>query len=190
VKIRMSDRADFQLGLAAVEKKALAQHLASHTARAGALCRHAADDPRACEWRAGNRQSAFSTLPIAIQNANLDDLRVIAHEFQGGDARLLLAGIHGGCRDGPDQENRRFKGKVVAINAGGGAVDIAIRTMAAPARPRSQPRLRHRGAPLPTMAACCRKEADLIRPCRRSQFDRPLRRHRPAAVRQQRTFMA
>src|SRR6266852_1380358 len=61
---------------------------------------------------------AFSTLPIAIQNAGLDDLRVIADELQDGVAGyysqeyMVLA-------DGPIRRIEDLKGKVVAINAGG-----------------------------------------------------------------------
>ena len=59
---------------------------------------------------------AFSTLPIAIQNANLDDLRVIADEFQDGvpgyysQEYMVLS-------DGPIKKIEDLKGKVVAINA-------------------------------------------------------------------------
>src|SRR5216683_4485779 len=71
---------------------------------------------------------AFSTLPIAIQNANLDDLRVIADEFQDGvpgyysQEYMVLA-------DGPIKKIEDLKGKVVATVAAGAAVDVAIRTM-------------------------------------------------------------
>jgi NitT/TauT family transport system substrate-binding protein len=71
---------------------------------------------------------AFSTLPIAIQNANLDDLRVIADEFQDGvpgyysQEYMVLT-------DGPIKKVEDLKGKVVAINAAGSAVDVATRTM-------------------------------------------------------------
>src|ERR1041384_4439798 len=119
---------------------------------------------------------AFSTLPIAIQNANLDDLRVIADEFQDGvpgyysQEYLVLS-------DGPIKKIEDLKGKVVAINAGGSAVDIAIRTM-----------LRRHGleekrdyvmleAPLPTMrAVLAEKKADLIPVVPPFAFDPALRR--------------
>jgi ABC-type nitrate/sulfonate/bicarbonate transport systems, periplasmic components len=105
---------------------------------------------------------AFSTLPIAIQNANLDDLRVIADELQDGvpgyysQEYMVLT-------DGPIKKIEDLKGKVVATVAAGAAVDVAIRAM-----------LRKHGledkrdyvmveAPLPTMRAMLAdKKVDLI----------------------------
>src|SRR5262247_3001597 len=52
---------------------------------------------------------AYSTLAIAIQNAGMDDLRVIA--------------------DGPIKKAEDLKRKVVATNAAGSAVDVASRAM-------------------------------------------------------------
>src|SRR5258707_6071453 len=71
---------------------------------------------------------AFSTLPIAIQNAGLDDLRVIADELQDGvdgyysQEYMVLA-------EGPIRKIEDLKGKVVATVAAGAAVDVAMRTM-------------------------------------------------------------
>jgi len=71
---------------------------------------------------------AFSTLPIAITNAGLDDMRVIADEFQDGapgyrdDTYDVLA-------DGPIKKIEDLKGKVVATNAIGSGVDVAMRAM-------------------------------------------------------------
>jgi len=105
---------------------------------------------------------AFSTLPIAIQNAGLDDLRVIADELQDGvpgyysQEYMVLA-------DGPIRSIEDLKGKVVATVAAGAAVDVAMRTM-----------LRRHGledrrdytmveAPLPTMRAMLAdRKVDLI----------------------------
>jgi sulfonate transport system substrate-binding protein len=105
---------------------------------------------------------AFSTLPIAIQNAGLEDLRVIADELQDGvdgyysQEYMVLA-------DGPIKKIEDLKGKVVATVAAGAAVDVAMRTM-----------LRKHGledkrdyamieAPLPTMRAMLAdKKADLV----------------------------
>src|SRR6202521_5826472 len=105
---------------------------------------------------------AFSTLPIAIQNAGLDDLRVIADELQDGvegyysQEYMVLA-------DGPIKKIEDLKGKVVATVAAGAAVDVAMRTM-----------LRKHGledkrdyamveAPLPTMRAMLAdKKVDLV----------------------------
>jgi NitT/TauT family transport system substrate-binding protein len=105
---------------------------------------------------------AFSTLPIAIQNAGLDDLRVIADELQDGvddyysQEYMVLAA-------GPIKKIEDLKGKVVATVAAGAAVDVAMRTM-----------LRRHGledkrdyamveAPLPTMRAMLAdRKADLV----------------------------
>jgi sulfonate transport system substrate-binding protein len=71
---------------------------------------------------------AYSTLAIAIQNAGMDDLRVIADEFRDGvegyysQEYMVLA-------DGPIRKAEDLKGKVVATNAMGSAVDVASRAM-------------------------------------------------------------
>jgi sulfonate transport system substrate-binding protein len=71
---------------------------------------------------------AFSTLPIAIQNAGMEDLRIIADEIQDGvpgyysQEYMVLA-------DGPIKKVEDLKGKIVASLGAGSAVDIAIRSM-------------------------------------------------------------
>ena len=67
---------------------------------------------------------AYSTLGIAVENACLDDMRVIADEFQDGvddyysEEYMVL-------KDGPIQKVEDLKGRVVATNAAGSAVDTA-----------------------------------------------------------------
>jgi len=119
---------------------------------------------------------AFSTLPIAIENANLDDLRVIADELQDGvpgyyTQEYMVAS------DGPIKKVEDLKGKVVATVAAGAAVDVAIRAM-----------LRRHGlepnrdyvmveAPLPAMRAMLAdKKVDLIPVVPPFAFDPALRR--------------
>jgi len=105
---------------------------------------------------------AYSTFPIAVQNAGLEDLRVIADEFQDGvpgyytNQFFVLA-------DGPVKKVEDLKGKAIMTNAAGSAVDIAMRAM-----------LRKHGledkrdytmveAPFPTMKAMLsEKKVDLI----------------------------
>jgi NitT/TauT family transport system substrate-binding protein len=105
---------------------------------------------------------AYSTLPIAILNAGMDDIRVVADEFQDGapgyrvDDYQVLA-------DGPIKKVEDLKGKVLATNAMGSGVDVALRAM-----------LRKRGleanrdytvveAPFPGMRAMlAEKKVDLI----------------------------
>jgi NitT/TauT family transport system substrate-binding protein len=119
---------------------------------------------------------AYSTLPIAIHNAGLDDLRVIADELQDGvpgyysQEYMVLT-------DGPIKKVEDLKGKVVGTVAAGAAVDVAMRTM-----------LRRHGledkrdyvmleAPLPTMRAMLsEKKADLIPTVPPFAFDPELRR--------------
>jgi sulfonate transport system substrate-binding protein len=105
---------------------------------------------------------AFSSFGLAIQNAHMDDLRVISDEIQDG-----VPG-HGSnefmvLKDGPVKTVADLKGKVLATNAMGSAVDIAMRAM-----------LRKNGleankdytiveAPFPAMrAVLSEKKADLI----------------------------
>ena len=71
---------------------------------------------------------AYPTFPIAVQNAGMSDLRVISDEFQDGNPGyfsnqfVVLA-------DGPIKKVEDLKGKVIASNAAGSAVDIAMRAM-------------------------------------------------------------
>jgi NitT/TauT family transport system substrate-binding protein len=71
---------------------------------------------------------AYSTLGIAIENAGLSDLRVVADEFQDG-----VAGYYSQeymvLKDSPIQKVEDLKGKVVATNAAGSAVDVAMKAM-------------------------------------------------------------
>lgn len=71
---------------------------------------------------------AFSTLPIAIQNAGLGDLRVIADELQDG-VPGYYSQEYMTFADGPIKKIEDLKGKVVATVAPGAAVDVAMRTM-------------------------------------------------------------
>jgi sulfonate transport system substrate-binding protein len=71
---------------------------------------------------------AYSTLGIAIENAGLDDLRVICDEFQDG-----VPGYYSQeymvLKDSPIQKIEDLKGKVLATNAEGSAVDVAMKAM-------------------------------------------------------------
>ncbi len=71
---------------------------------------------------------AYSTLGIAVENAGLDDLRVISDEFQDG-----VPGYYSQeymvLKDGPIHKVEDLKGKVVATNAEGSAVDVAMKAM-------------------------------------------------------------
>ncbi|HEV3396928.1 MAG TPA: ABC transporter substrate-binding protein [Xanthobacteraceae bacterium] len=71
---------------------------------------------------------AYSSLALAIENAGMDDLRVIGDDFQDG------VGDHYSTeyfvlKDGPIKTVEDLKGQVLATNAAGSAVDIAMRAM-------------------------------------------------------------
>ena len=71
---------------------------------------------------------AYSTLGIAIGNAGLDDLRVISDEFQDG-----VQGYYSQefmvLKDSPIRKVEDIKGKIVATNAAGSAVDVSMKAM-------------------------------------------------------------
>ena len=112
-----------------LEKKDLAKHLGkSYTLEP---VRFAGTPPMVTALANGELEVAnlaYSTLAIAIQNAGMDDLRIIADEFRDGvpgyysQEYMVLA-------DGPIKKVEDLKGKVVMTNAAGSAVDIAMRAM-------------------------------------------------------------
>jgi sulfonate transport system substrate-binding protein len=71
---------------------------------------------------------AYSTLGLAVQNAGMTDLRIIADEIQDGApgyyTNKFLVPNDSGIKTMAD-----LKGKVIATNAAGSAVDIAVRAM-------------------------------------------------------------
>ena len=73
---------------------------------------------------------AYSTVAIGIANAGMDDLRVIADGFQDG-----VSGYHTNGyfvrNDGPIKKVEDLKGKIIATNQRGSAVDMAVRAMLA-----------------------------------------------------------
>ena len=71
---------------------------------------------------------AFSTLPIAIENAGMDDIRVISDDFQDG-VDDYASNDYEVLADGPIKKLEDLKGKVVATNAAGSGVDVAMRAM-------------------------------------------------------------
>jgi sulfonate transport system substrate-binding protein len=73
---------------------------------------------------------AYSTFALGIENAGMDDLRVIADTFQDG-----VPGYHTNDfvvrKDSPIHSVEDLKGKILATNQTGSAVDIALRAMLA-----------------------------------------------------------
>jgi sulfonate transport system substrate-binding protein len=105
---------------------------------------------------------AFSSFGLAIQNAHLDDLRAICDEIQDG-----VPG-HGSnefmvLKDGPVKTVADLKGKVLATNAMGSAVDIAMRAMLRKSGLEANKDYTIVEAPFPAMRAMLGdKKADLI----------------------------
>lgn len=70
----------------------------------------------------------FSTFSVAIENARMNDLRVIADEVElgvkgyGGTSFMVL-------KNGPVKDIADLKGKVLATNAIGGALDMVAKAM-------------------------------------------------------------
>jgi sulfonate transport system substrate-binding protein len=71
---------------------------------------------------------SYSTIPNAVQNAGLTDLRIIADEFQDG-----VEGYYTNQfmvrKDSSIRSIADLKGKIVATNGAGSPVDIALRSM-------------------------------------------------------------
>jgi ABC-type nitrate/sulfonate/bicarbonate transport system substrate-binding protein len=71
---------------------------------------------------------AYSTLGIAVENAGLDDMRVVADEFQDG-VDDYYSEEYMVRNDSAIQKVEDLKGRVVATNAAGSAVDVAMKAM-------------------------------------------------------------
>jgi ABC-type nitrate/sulfonate/bicarbonate transport system substrate-binding protein len=71
---------------------------------------------------------AYSSFPIAVVNAGLSDLQVIADEFQEG-VPGYYTDKYWVRKDSGINKVEDLKGKVAGTNAGGSAVDVAIRAM-------------------------------------------------------------
>jgi len=69
---------------------------------------------------------AYSSLAIAIENAGLDDIRVIADEFQDGVPGYYSTKFYV-RKDSGIGKIEDIKGKIVGTNGGGSAVDVALR---------------------------------------------------------------
>ena len=105
---------------------------------------------------------AFSTIALAIQNANMQDLRVISDEFQDG-----VPGYHTNTfivlKDSPIKKAEDLKGKIIATNGGGSAVDIAMRAMLRKVKLDDKKDVTWVESPLPNMGAfLMEKKADHV----------------------------
>ena len=130
VKIRMSWVAPIaNWGSIVLEKKDLAQHMGkSYTLEAI----HYPGTPQMITAIANNELEvaslAYSSLAIAIENAGLDDIRVIADEFQDGVPGYYSEQFYV-RKDSGINKVEDLKGKVIGTNGGGSAVDVAMRAM-------------------------------------------------------------
>ena len=105
---------------------------------------------------------AYSTLGIAIQNAGLDDLRVIADEFRDGQPGYYTQEYFV-LKDGPIKSVKDLKGKIVATNAAGSAVDVATRAMLRKSGLEDKRDYTVIEAPFPTMRAMLgEKKVDIV----------------------------
>ena len=105
---------------------------------------------------------AYSSLAIAIENAGLDDIRVIADEFQDGVPGYFSEQFYV-RKDSGINKVEDLKGKVIATNGGGSAVDVAMRAMLKKHGLEEKRDYTMIEAPLPTMAAVLSdKKADLV----------------------------
>ena len=144
-------------------KKDLAQHLGkSYTLETV----HFAGTPPLITALANNELEVadltYPTLPLAIQNAGLDDLRIIADEFQDGNPGYY-SNEYMVAKDGPVKTVDDLKGKVLATNVAGSAVDVAMRAMLRKHKLEDKRDYTVIEAPFPTMAAMLgQKKADLI----------------------------
>jgi NitT/TauT family transport system substrate-binding protein len=164
VKIRMSWVAPVaNWASILLEKKDLAQHMGkSYTLEAARY----QGTPQMITAIANNELEvsnlAYSSLAIAIENAGLDDLRVIADEFQDGVAGYYSSQYYV-RKDSGINKVEDLKGKVIGTNGGGSAIDIAIRAMLHKHGLEEKRDYTMLEGPLPAMPAMLlEKKADLI----------------------------
>lgn len=69
---------------------------------------------------------AYSSFALAVENAKMDDLRAFADDIQGNVPGYFMDGFLV-RKDSPFKTIEDLKGKVLATNGVGGAVDIALR---------------------------------------------------------------
>ena len=119
---------------------------------------------------------AYSTLPIAVENAGMDDMRVISENFEDGypgyysNEYEVLAG-------GAIHKIEDLKGKVVATNAAGSAVDVAMRALLHQHGLEANRDYTIIEAPFPAMRAMlAEKKADLIPAVPPFSFDPELKK--------------
>jgi sulfonate transport system substrate-binding protein len=105
---------------------------------------------------------SYSSFALAVENAGMRDLRVIADDFQGNvpghfsEGYLVL-------NDSPIKSIEDLRGKVLATNGAGGAIDIALRAMLRRYKMEDKRDYTIVEAPLPAMKAMLvERKVDLI----------------------------
>jgi ABC-type nitrate/sulfonate/bicarbonate transport system substrate-binding protein len=120
---------------------------------------------------------AFSSFALAIQNAGLDDLRIVGDQFKDG-VEGHFSNQYYVLKDSPVQKVADLKGKIVATNAAGSAVDIAMRAMLRKSGLEDKRDYTVVEAPFPTMKAMLmQKKADLATFVPPFAFDPELRQN-------------
>jgi len=164
VKIRMGWVAPIaNWGSIVLEKKDLAQHMGkSYTLETIRF----QGTPQMITAIANNELEisnlAYSSLAIAIENAGLDDIRVIADEFQDGVPGYFSQQYYV-RKDSGITKVEDLKGKVIGTNGAGSAVDVAIRAMLHKHGLEANRDYTLLEGPLPAMPAMLlEKKADLI----------------------------
>lgn len=119
---------------------------------------------------------AYSTLPIAVENAGMDDMRVISENFEDGYPGYY-SNEYEVLSDGPIHKIEDLKGKVVATNAAGSAVDVAMRALLHQHGLEANRDYTIIEAPFPAMRAMlAEKKADLIPAVPPFSFDPELKK--------------
>ena len=164
VKIRMSWVAPISNWASIVlEKKELAKHLGkSYTLESVRY----QGTPQMITAIANNELEvsnlAYSSLAIAIENAGLSDIRVIADEFQDGVPGYYTTQYYV-RKDSGITKVSDLKGKVIGTNGGGSAIDVAIRATLKKHGLEEKRDYTMLEGPLPAMPAMLsEKKADLI----------------------------
>ncbi|MDH7799215.1 MULTISPECIES: ABC transporter substrate-binding protein [unclassified Beijerinckia] len=105
---------------------------------------------------------SYSSFALAVENARMKDLRVIADDFQGNVPGRFQEGYLV-LKDSPIKSIEDLKGKVLATNGAGGAIDIALRTAMRRHNMRDKRDFTIIEAPLPSMKALLiEKKVDLV----------------------------
>jgi len=105
---------------------------------------------------------AYSSLAITIENAGLNDIRVIGDEFQEGKPGFYTDG-YWVRKDSGINKVEDLKGKVIGTNGGGSAVDVGVRAMLKKHGLEDKRDYTLLEGPLPAMPAMLlEKKADLI----------------------------